>query len=138
LPTKQIETPLSKKESFSMPTKEVEDFLEHFGVRGMKWGVRKGKNSEGSPKQSRKERRAQAKAQVLKNREDKASSLVSLALKNQNNVLINLNGRVVVTGKEFVNHMSSGGLLDVRSSQVFAVRGASAEKEALRINSIKT
>lgn len=35
---------------------EIEEFLEHYGVKGMKWGVRRTKKSGGSGKKSAKSR----------------------------------------------------------------------------------
>src|SRR5258705_14007219 len=40
-------------------SKEVDDFLEYHGVKGMRWGVRR---SEGSSTETRSERRASANA----------------------------------------------------------------------------
>lgn len=46
---------------------EVEDFLAHYGVKGMKWGVRRERDlSSGGGKQTRAERRAARKAESMK------------------------------------------------------------------------
>lgn len=107
---------------------EVVDFLEHYGVKGQQWGVRRAQ---------KKAAKTEHKKQLASNREHKAASLMNLAIKNPENTLINLNGRTVVTGKEFAEHMIAGGLLDVRASHVFATRGGAAEREALRINQLE-
>lgn len=47
-------------------TTEVDNYLEHYGVKGMRWGKRSGSSSSGGggePKKSRKEARAQVKAE---------------------------------------------------------------------------
>lgn len=47
-------------------TTEVDNYLEHYGVKGMRWGKRSGSSSSGGggePKKSRKEVRAQIKSE---------------------------------------------------------------------------
>jgi hypothetical protein len=44
-----------------MTTQELDDFLAHYGVKGMKWGIRKDRSS-GSGGLSRSERKAEKKA----------------------------------------------------------------------------
>lgn len=93
---------------------KAEDFLSHYGVKGMRWGQRKGRNSSGG-KMSRKERKAAKFEANVK----QANDLIAKSLKDPK-VLINLNGRMIVTGKEFTTHMANGGLLDVKTTKVYA------------------
>lgn len=39
-------------------TEKVDDFLTHYGVKGMKWGVRKDRSSSGRPRRTRREEAA--------------------------------------------------------------------------------
>jgi len=94
---------------------DEDDFLEHFGVKGQKWGVRKKRESSGGNKPKKLSRRKARRAVAQK----KAEDLINTALKDPD-VIINLNGRILVTGKEFVNHMANGGLLNVKTSRIYA------------------
>lgn len=97
-------------------------FLQHFGKKGMKWGVRKEKTassgSSGSAKPqklSRKEKKQAQHAVTIK----RGENLVNLALKEPKSLIL-LNRKQVVTGKEFVSYLSKGGLLDIDGSGVYA------------------
>jgi hypothetical protein len=94
---------------------DVDEFLEHHGVRGQKWGIRNKRKSGPSRRDVRKHK----KQQVQKLRMDKANHLVETATKDPQ-VLIKLNRRHVVTGEEFINHLSRGGLLDIDGSDIWA------------------
>lgn len=98
------------------------DYLAHFGVKGMRWGVRKA-NDSSTPKVSRRQQKKEAKRAAKQARfeadQKKATMLLDAALKDPE-ILINLNNNIVVTGKEFVDHMSNGGLMNVRTTTVFA------------------
>lgn len=112
----------------------MSDVLEHHGVKGMKWGVRKRRDDGGGsggrsskskkpPKEkapSRRERRKAKSAERQRADIKKAEAYLDKALKKGDDVLINLNGQVVVTGKEFVSHLANGGYLNVRTTSVFA------------------
>jgi hypothetical protein len=89
---------------------KLEEFLEHFGVKGMHWGIRHKPSSSG--KLSRKQKRQ-------KRYQEKADSLIKEAL-GSNQVLINLNRRHIVTGEEFVQYLANGGLLDIRGTSIYA------------------
>lgn len=51
---------VSLKQSSTM---DFDDFLEHYGVKGMKWGVRRTPEQLGRARAARKARKAEAKAQ---------------------------------------------------------------------------
>ena len=96
-----------------------ENSLQHFGKKGMKWGVRKEKqqsNSLGkSNKPSRKEKKQEKQAATIK----RGENLVNLALKEPKSLIL-LNRKQIVTGKDFVSYLSKGGLLDIDGSGVYA------------------
>jgi len=94
----------------------VYDFLEHRGVKGMHWGVRKSNGDKPSSKKPSRQEKREAKTAA---REKKVNDLVSTSLKEPT-ALILLNGRHLITGEEFVNHMTNGGLMDVRLTRVYA------------------
>lgn len=98
---------------------ETEDnVLGHFGVKGMHWGVRKSRDSDSSSKTkkpSRKERRAAKQAATQKKVED----LVKSSLRDRTQLVL-LNGQQVVTGEEFVQHMSNGGYMNARTTRLYA------------------
>lgn len=110
----------------NQPLQEDLDFLAHFGVKGMRWGVRNNKDSNTPPSPSKravkKELKRQTKEDALNAGIKKAEELVSFAAANRNNSLVMLNGRQIVTGEEFVNHMVSGGYLNVKTSSIYAVK----------------
>lgn len=96
---------------------EVDDFLEHYGVKGMKWGQRK--------KVSRKENRQMNKEAADKFYGEKAESLYKEAKKGGEKVLIKTRttgdyADTVLTGKEFAQQLEQGRAMDVRMTEVFA------------------
>ena len=101
-----------------------DDILFHNGVKGMKWGVRKAKASSGSPK---KYSRAEKKAIKEKFYADKADNLVKTAMTKGNGVLIAVVTKpghmpLVVTGKEFTEHLSLGGSFNSRLTDIYAAQ----------------
>lgn len=97
-----------------------EEALSHFGIKGMHWGVRKASDSSGSQKLTRKEVRAEKKDFY----EKKGSRLVDTALKDPE-VLIKLTnqaGSLVITGEQFVNHLSAGGMMNVKYTDIWATK----------------
>lgn len=116
-----------------MDDENVADFLAHFGVKGMRWGVRRQENA-GSTKPSRKERKQAEKERVRSEREaafnahiEKARGLVQQSLKDPDTLVL-LNGRQIVTGREFVQHMTNGGLMDVNTTRVYATIDKTTKK----------
>lgn len=99
-----------------------EEFLSHFGIKGMKWGVRRedpsdrgGPKPKKPPKLTRKEVRAEKKAQ----------DLITETLTKQNDVLVSVfDSRLgitnIVTGKEFATHLANGGWMNVKTTNIWA------------------
>lgn len=98
---------------------QIGDFLAHSGVLGMKWGKHNSTSSMNKKKLTRKEVRTE-KNEFYQN---KAKRLIEKSLKDPN-ILIALNsGQTIpsiVSGREFVNHLSNGGLLNIKMTDVYA------------------
>ena len=92
--------------------------ITHYGVKGMKWGVRK--------KISRRENRRLNKEARLEFRTKKAEYLYKHAKTSGEKTLILValqnNISTIVNGKQFADHLERGGSFDVRMSEVFADR----------------
>lgn len=101
-----------------MTTDSVYDFFEHHGIKGMRWGSRKSSDSGSSAKPKKLSRHDKRQAKFAANQQ-KAQNILASSLKEPTSLVL-LNGRQVITGKEFVQHMSNGGLMDVRTTRVYA------------------
>ena len=107
---------------------EVDNFLAHYGVKGMKWGKRKAddSSSNGEGRLSRKEHRAKVKQERREFYQKKADKLFEEVM-NDPDVLVNvrtLNGSMVATGKEFTDYMAKGGVMDIRATDIYARKTA--------------
>jgi hypothetical protein len=98
---------------------EAEDFVKHFGTRGMRWGVRNSRDSN-SFKPNRKERRQEKRLAKNAAQEKKVNDIIKTSLKQPTRTLVLLNGQQVVTGKEFVDHMTAGGRMNVKTTRIYA------------------
>ena len=103
----------------------TEEVLEHFGVKGMRWGVRNKQSS--TPKISRKQNRQMNREARAKFDQEKMITLYAEAKKAGNKVLVEtmLPGtpagvKTVITGEQFVKHLEAGGALNVRTTEIFA------------------
>lgn len=110
-----------------MMDKEVDNFLAHFGVKGMRWGRRKATensgDSSGSSPKPKKLTRKEARAEKDAFYQNKGTNLLNKALKDPD-ILIELhNGDIIptiTTGKEFVSYLEKGGVMNLKMTDVFA------------------
>lgn len=86
-----------------MSTTLVDDFLEHAGVKGMKWGVRKAESQERinngnhtSPKNPNKVARAEKKAAKKAAREEEDRQIIGARIRQEKRVA-NLNNKAAAT-----------------------------------------
>jgi hypothetical protein len=112
-----------------MTDTQIDDFLEHHGVKGMRWGVRRGNTpSAPSGRKVAKALKKEAQMKTAKERQDfyqaKANNILKVASKDPDSLIAlrTPNDRVIVTGKEFLNHMAQGGVMDIRATDVYATR----------------
>lgn len=100
------------------------DELQHFGVKGMKWGKRSAKaaSSPRPKKMTRQEIRADKDAFYQK----KLKNVIDTAMKDPEN-LISLRAagtpfQTLVTGREFIEYASQGGIMDATMTDVYATK----------------
>lgn len=122
-------------------TDNVDDFLAHYGVPGMKWGVTKSEYKSLS-KEDRSQYRKKTfreRAKTLKeSRVENAKLTLEAAAKGGSNVLIKTRGPMdnfptVMTGKEFSDRMAKGALMDIKMTEVF---GYTNTKEGMAIKKL--
>lgn len=110
---------MSQETAFENPS----DVLAHFGVKGMKWGKRKGEDS--SPKISRKENRQLNREAADKFNQEKLTTIYDEAKAKGEAVLVKTRtpgdyATTVMTGKQFTEALEDGGYLDVNTTEIFA------------------
>ena len=119
-------------------SQDVDVFLEHFGVKGMRWGVRRSSQNEtSSPKKSRREKRAESKAAKQEFYNQKAQRILAKSLEDPD-ILVALKTAdtypTIVTGREFVEYASKGGAFDVRYTDVYATKDSASNMYVLNNN----
>lgn len=97
----------------------TDDFLAHYGVRGMRWGKRKNYT------ESRKQYKGRIKSERLTFEQQKLDNVLKTSIKRGEDVLVStrLPGdtiKTIMTGKQFVEHAMKGGLMDAKATDVFA------------------
>lgn len=117
-----------------MPDK-LDDFLEHHGVKGMKWGRRKHAAADEAIKTgvadkkmfSRRDVKKLNKATEQEYNLKKTTQVYNESKAKGDNVLVKSRAAgdyvdTVMTGKQFVSHVERGGLVNPASTRVFARR----------------
>lgn len=143
---------------YDMNDNFAEDFLEHYGVKGMKWGVTRDEavlrrlsgqrvNLRGAPKEERKAFKEQAKKDwkdyksktTRKERredrrraeEEKLGYILDQVSKDKKTLLqINTPGQMptLISGKEFVDHLGRGGLVSPKYTELSGFRIGDGKK----------
>lgn len=119
---------------------DVDDFLAHFGVKGMKWGKRKARDaasdSGNAPKKlTRKEVRAEKKEFYLK----KVDNVVKTAAAKPETLIktlaydpvLGMNVQTIMTGKELIEHLGRGGYMNAKYTDVYATKDAKTQEYVL-------
>ena len=96
-------------------------YLQHFGVKGMKWGVRRSSGS-GTATVSRRQNRKMNKTARKEYYQEKADHLLKTALANKGDDTLIQVGHSVITGQMFVNLALSGGAFNIKATNIASIR----------------
>ena len=118
--------------------------LEHYGVKGMKWGQRRAQKRES--RQAFKAEKKAYKQNVRKERDEfydkKATSVVATAAKHPKS-LISVYGyhdmstvpsQMIMTGEQFVTGLSSGAVFNIKYTDVYATMNQKTKRYELNEN----
>ena len=96
--------------------------LQHFGVKGMKWGVRRSSGS-GTATVSRRQNRKMNKTARKEYYQEKADHILKTALTDikGGDTLIRV-GSSVVTGQMFVHHVLRGNAINITATEIAGIR----------------
>lgn len=114
----------------------TEEFLEHYGVKGMKWGRRRTDAQLGKAKISRKENKRLNSEAKAKFDQKKAKSILKESAKKGDRVLVETQYagdpyKTLTTGTEFVNAMTQGKAFNLDATEVFARQAREGEQFVL-------
>ena len=96
-------------------------YLQHFGVKGMKWGVRRSSGS-GTATVSRRQNRKMNKTARKEYYQEKADHILKTALANKGDDTLIQVGHSVITGQMFVNLALSGGAFNIKATNIASIR----------------
>ena len=128
-------------------SEEVDDFLEHFGVKGMKWGKRKAEGGTSSESNSASTKRLSRKEVRKINREGqrahdtkRVNDVLAESLKKGDDILVSTmfageTYKTILTGKEFAERAAAGSHINARMTDVFASKKSGDNPYELRDNS---
>lgn len=111
----------------------TDEFLLHYGIKGMRWGHRKAQDSTSAPSSSPakpvKKTRAEKKLAKKEFYEKKAQNILSKAMADPE-ILVALKGTdpypTIVSGREFVQYLSRGGAFNIRYTDIYAEKDPSS------------
>ena len=105
----------------------VENFLEHHGVKGMKWGIRKAEYKS-LDKASRKKYRKKTSKERRTDRDtaykENLKVVVAAAASKPQGVFVSTRrpgdgSNMLLTGKEFTAHLAKGGYVDIKATNIY-------------------
>ena len=117
---------------------DLNDELDHHGVKGMRWGRRKqrvsasGKGASKSNSPKKKLTRAEVRAERNAFYMARSERAVDTALRKKGDTLIYTSTTpkvrgIVMSGNEFIDHISKGGAFDTRVTRVYATKDESGK-----------
>ena len=117
---------------------DMNNEFDHYGVRGMRWGRRKKRTSTSdtgtSKSKASKKKLTRAEVRAERNAFYMARSerAVDTALRKKGDTLIYTSTTrkvrgIVMSGNEFIDHISKGGAFDIRVTRVYATKDESGQ-----------
>ena len=110
-----------------------EPYLAHYGVKGMKWGVRKSSApSAGSRNISRRQNRKMNRSASKKFYQNKANTIIKEVASRQSDVMLfDARRNKLMSGTEFVHRLQlTDGVFNAKYTDIVATRGSAGEWEA--------
>ena len=117
---------------------DMNNEFDHFGVKGMRWGRRKKRTSTSdtgtSKSKASKKKLTRAEVRAERNAFYMARSerAVDTALRKKGDTLIYTSTTrkvrgIVMSGNQFIDHISKGGAFDTRVTRVYATKDESGQ-----------